>query len=133
MPPIQILVADSHPLVRDIAAHRFAEVDGLQVIGTASSAADTLRAVADCRPDVLFLGLDLQDVHGIQVITTLRDRQEPLQIIAFGGENRPEFIRCVLEAGADAYLLKEEANDLLADTVIRLANGERGWFRPERQ
>ncbi len=130
MHPIQILVADPHPLVRDIAAHRFAEVDGFQVIGTTASGADTLQAVSDCRPDVLLLGLDFQDVHGVRVITMLRNRQEPIQIIALGDENSQDYIRCVLGAGADAYLLKDEANDLLADTITRLEKGERGWFRP---
>lgn len=131
MHPIQILVADPHPLVRDIASHRFAEVDGFQVIGTTSSGVDTLQAVSDCRPDVLLLGLDFQDVHGVRVITMLRNRQEPIQIIALGDENSQDYIRCVLGAGADAYLLKDEANDLLADTVTRLFQGEKGWFRPE--
>ena len=124
MHPIHILVADPHPLVRDIASHRFAEVDGFQVIGTASSGIDTLQAVSDCRPDVLLLGLDFQDVHGVRVITMLRNRHEPLKIIALGDEKNQDYIRCMLGAGADAYLIKEEANDLLTETVTRVVQGE---------
>ncbi|HVN54625.1 MAG TPA: response regulator transcription factor [Anaerolineaceae bacterium] len=131
MQPLSVLVADPHALFRDIAAHQLADQDGMQIIGMAGSGASTLQAVVDTCPDVLFLGLDFQDIHGIQIISTLRERNLPLRIIAFGGENRPEFIRCVLDAGADAYLLKDEANPLLVESVHRLFAGEKGWFRPQ--
>jgi two-component system, NarL family, nitrate/nitrite response regulator NarP len=130
MEPVQILVADPHRLVRDITAHRIAEMDGYKLVGSVCTGAETLQAVADQHPDLLLLALDFQDLHGIRVISALKDCQEAVRILVLGCENRPDFIRCVLDAGADAYLLKDEATDLLPESIVRLSSGEKGWFRP---
>jgi DNA-binding NarL/FixJ family response regulator len=130
MEPVQILIADPHPLVRDIIAGRMGEEKDFQVIGAAASGGETLQAVSRHNPDILLLDLDFQDMYGLKVIYTLRECNNPVRIIVVGSESRPEFIRCVLDAGADVYILKEEATDLLVDAVKRLSGGEKGWFRP---
>ena len=57
--PLKVLVADGQPVVRDGLRALFGSVEGIALVGEATSAADVLREVQLHQPDVLVLDLEL--------------------------------------------------------------------------
>lgn len=71
-PPIRVLIADDHAVVRR-GLRTFLEVQGdIEVVGETGDGAGTVAAVADLHPDVVLLDLKLPGQDGVAVLRALR-------------------------------------------------------------
>jgi len=65
-----ILIVDDHPSFR-ATARAILEADGFQVVGEAEDGTSALDAVHRLRPDIVLLDVQLPDMDGFTVATTL--------------------------------------------------------------
>lgn len=54
---VTVVLADDHPVVRDGLPALLGSVPGINVVGTASSGREAVRAAVTLRPDVLVLDI----------------------------------------------------------------------------
>ncbi len=104
--PIRLLVADDHPIVRDGLAAVLGTQPDLQVVGAAGDGEEALRLVAELRPDVLLLDLEMPRLDGVRVLRRLQETHAGLPTIVFTAFDTDERIVEALRAGARGYLLK---------------------------
>ena len=104
--PIQILVGDDHPVVREGLIAMLGTQPDFAVVGEAGSGPDVVRAVLRQQPDVLLLDLELPGFDGVEVIRQLRERAPDVRIVVLTAFDRDEQIVGAIRAGADGYLLK---------------------------
>jgi DNA-binding NarL/FixJ family response regulator len=104
---IRVVLVDDHPVVR--AGMRLV-LDGagdVVVVGEGASGADALRLVAEHRPNVLVLDVNLPDVSGVEVTRRLRERgRAPAILVLTVHDDRATIFR-LLKAGANGYVLKD--------------------------
>jgi DNA-binding NarL/FixJ family response regulator len=133
MPPesIRLVIVDGHPLVRaGLRMVLTAAGERITVVGEGASGADALRLVAQHQPDVLALDLNLPDLNGIEVSRRLRAQAASTAILILTFYNDAATIFCLQEAGANGYVLKEDAAETLTSAVLAVAHGER-WLGPK--
>ena len=126
MDKITIILCDDHPSVRQ-GLHFFLDAqDDLDVIGETESGEGAVKLAEELAPDVVLMDLQLQ-LNGIDGATATREvkRISPrTQVVVLTSFSNNGDVFPALRAGATAYLLKDAAMDMIADTVRRAARGE---------
>jgi DNA-binding NarL/FixJ family response regulator len=128
MPPVRVVIADDHPVVRSGIREMLDAADDLEVIGEAGSGEEALRVVEEKQPDVLLLDVEMPKLSGVEVAQHLQAESSPVRLLALSSYDDQEYVRGLLEGGASGYLTKENAPDLIVEAVRAVARGEVRWF-----
>jgi two-component system response regulator NreC len=129
-PPITVVLADDHKVVRS-GLRVLLQSDGrFEVLGEAGSVAGTIETVLACRPRVLVLDLNMGGDSSLEAIPRLRSEAPETQIVVLTMQEDPEFARAALRSGAVGYVLKDAADSELMDAVLLAAAG-RTYLTPQ--
>lgn len=104
---IRLLVVDRHPITRFGLAHVVDAQSDLRVVGEAGTVADALHRADALRPDVVSIGITLQDGNGLELARELRDRYARLGIVILTSRDEDDVLFRALETGVSAFVSKE--------------------------
>ena len=99
--------------------------DDLEVVGEAGDLASARAAVAEQKPRVLVLDVNLPDGLAVDAIPELREGSPETAIVLLTMERDLTLARRALDAGAQGYLFKDSAHLELIEAVRAAAGGER--------
>lgn len=105
-PPIRMIVADDHPVVRDGLVAILSTQPDFEIVATAGTGRETTRLVSELQPDVLLLDLEMPEMDGVETLQHLRDSQISVRTVVFTAFDTDERIVGAVQAGAQGYLLK---------------------------
>ena len=130
MNPIRVIIADDHEMVRKgIRSWLDAEAD-IEVIDDLERGKDIIPKMEILLPDVLLIDLHFPDIHGLDVIRSLRAKGNPTPILVMTGYEKQR-AKAVLEAGANGFISKEESKERVIEAVRWAARKEDGmWISP---
>jgi DNA-binding NarL/FixJ family response regulator len=130
MNPIRVLIADDHEMVRKgIRTWLESETD-IEVVDDIERAKDIGIKVNHHKPDVLMIDLHFPDLHGLDVIRSLRASGDTTPILVMTGYEKQR-AKAVLEAGANGFISKEESKERVIEAVRWAAKREDGlWISP---
>lgn len=128
MTMVRVVVADDHPIVRSGIRELLERTVDIEVIGEASTGKEALKLVREMVPDILLLDMQLPDMQGIEVARELHQSGSTVKILVLSAHDDPYYIQELLENGAQGYLVKEEAPEVLIDAVRGIAQGQQGWI-----
>ena len=120
---IRIFLLDDHEVVRRGIAELLSTVDGLEVVGEAGTAHDTLPRVLACRPDVAILDARLPDGNGIDVCRDIRSALPSTYCLILTSYDDQDAVLASILAGASGYVLKEVRTAGLVDAIRQVALG----------
>jgi DNA-binding NarL/FixJ family response regulator len=123
-PPISVVIADDHEVVRRGLSMMIEDEPDMTLLGTASSGREALAVVAATQPNVLLLDIQLPDGDGITVAGQLHAQHPQLVILMLTSFSDDARIYAALRAGASGYLLKEMSGDALVAAIRGAARGE---------
>lgn len=109
---ISVLVVDDDFRVAEVHCAYVSAVAGMQVVGVAHTAADTLAAVRRSRPDLVLLDNYLPDRSGIQLCAELTGTAVDVMMVT--ADRSTASVRSALSAGAVNYLIKPFNSEQLA-------------------
>lgn len=121
---IRVVLADDHALVRRALRLLLDCEDDVAVIAEASDLTSALRHVDGHQPHVLVLDLGMSDGSSSEAIRRLRERAPETQIVIVTMEENPMFAQRALGAGAIGFVLKDRADEELAEAIRLAARGE---------
>jgi DNA-binding LytR/AlgR family response regulator len=113
---IRTLIVDDEPVARQILRDELASVVDVEIVGEAENGSHALRQIAELRPDLVFLDLQMPGLGGFEVIQRLPEDVLPVIIIVTAYDQHA--IRA-FEAGALDYLLKPVSQERLEKAVDR--------------
>jgi DNA-binding NarL/FixJ family response regulator len=132
MPPIRVLLADDHALVRAGLKRVLDAERDVVVVGEVEDGAAALEALERTDADVLVLDLAMPGVDGFGVLARARDVRPGLRILVLTMHADPAYVARAVREGADGYLLKDSAvEDLMAG--VRAVHGGEQFFTPRIQ
>lgn len=115
MPPIRILLADDHTLVRQGLRHLCEGMGGFTVVAEAANGAQVVALARTVRPDVILMDIVMPDVDGVSAIRQVICENPAARIIALTMYREEQYMLDAIRAGARGYLLKTvDARDLIA-------------------
>ncbi len=116
-PPIRIIVADDHPIVRDgLIAILGTQLD-FEIVGKADDGAEALAQVAALQPDVLLLDLEMPRLDGVETLRRLKEASSPTRVIVFTAFDTDDRIVAAVQNGAQGYLLKGAPRDEIFNAI----------------
>ena len=105
-----------------------AKVSGISVLGVSESAVDVLKALKSKEADVLLVHLGTKDLDGIELIRQLRESHPTVHVLVCTASNKTEDIFAAMNAGADAYVLRDNFSGL--ESAIRSVKLGTVWLDP---
>jgi DNA-binding NarL/FixJ family response regulator len=123
-PPIRVLLADDHALVRAGIRSLLQGLDGIEVVGEAGDGHETLRLAAKLRPDIVLLDIGMPGLNGLQVAARLAKLDGAIRIVIVSMHTFEEYVTLALRAGCAGYLIKGSAATELEIAVRAVARGE---------
>jgi DNA-binding NarL/FixJ family response regulator len=117
----RILIADDHVLFNDGVKHLLAS--DFSDIHQVFSGIDVERAVAQLRPQLLLLDINLPGMDGLELSKRLKKDNATLKIILLSMYNDQKFIRLAEEIGVEGYLLKSTTQRGLLSGIYAVLNG----------
>jgi DNA-binding NarL/FixJ family response regulator len=97
---------------------------GYEVIGVAADSVSAVRAATELQPDIIMMDLTMPRTIGIDAIAQIKREHSHIKIIALTFHREDEYIRATLEAGADAYILKDDSRTELFNALANVASGK---------
>ena len=120
----RILVVDDHPIVRQGLALMVNREADLVVCGEAEDATSAMLVLVSARPDVLIVDISLNGPDGIDLLKTIRIQHPSLPVLILSMHDESIYAERALRAGANGYIMKQEATEKVLVAVRRILNGE---------
>jgi two-component system LytT family response regulator len=112
---VRALIVDDEELGRRVLRTLLASEDDVEVVGEAASASEARRKIAEQRPDLVFMDIEIPGGSGIEVV---RQIEEPLPYVIFVTAH-PEFALPAFELQAMDYLVKPVQRPRFAGSILR--------------
>jgi two-component system, NarL family, response regulator NreC len=122
---VSVVLVDDHAVVRSALRALLDGQPDLEVVGEAGDVAGGRAAMAEVRPRVLVLDVNLPDGLAVDALPDLRRESPETEIVLLTMERDLTLARRALEAGAKGYLFKDSAHLELIEAVRAAASGER--------
>ena len=115
MPPIRILIADDHTLMRQGLRQLCEGMGGFTVVAEAEDGAQAVALARTTQPDVILMDIVMPDLDGVEAIRQIMREMPAARIIALTMYRQEQYMLDAIRAGARGYLLKTvDADELIA-------------------
>jgi two-component system chemotaxis response regulator CheB len=111
-----VLVVDDSALIRAVVRDLIGEIDGFEVIGTASDGPEALAAVKALAPEIVTLDVEMPGMDGLAVLERIM-RESPRPVVMLSGAETAGGVDLTLRAldlGAVDFVRKESASGAAA-------------------
>jgi len=122
---IKVLIADDHQLFREGISNLLFTSDTIEVIAQAENGLEALEKVKHFKPDVVLLDIAMPEMNGIEACKRLKKGFPDVKIITVSMHSDKQYVKGVLEAGADGYLLKNCTLRQLTDAIHSVHDGKK--------
>lgn len=94
-----------------------------EVVGVAADGMSAIRSVSDLQPDIVLMDLTMPRTSGMDAIVQIKRKHPHIKIVALTFHKEDKYIHATLEAGADAYVLKDDSRTELFNALANVATG----------
>jgi DNA-binding NarL/FixJ family response regulator len=120
----RVIVVDDHPIVRQGLAQMIDREPDLTVCGQAEEARSALQAIATLKPDIVVIDISLNGPSGLEILKTIRQTDPKLKVLILSMHDELVYAERALRAGANGYIMKQEATEAVLVALRRILGGE---------
>jgi DNA-binding NarL/FixJ family response regulator len=120
----KVLVVDDHPIVREGLAQMINREPDLTVCGEAEEMHGALQMTGALKPDILIVDISLNGPDGLDLLKSIRANDPSLPILILSMHDEAIYAERALRAGANGYIMKQEATDKVLVALRRILNRE---------
>jgi DNA-binding NarL/FixJ family response regulator len=129
MASYRVVIADDHVMFRQGLKRILQEVADLEVVGEAGDGLELLALLNKIVPDMVILDISMPKLRGIEAIREIGLSHPEVKVLILTMYKDMDFLHQAIAAGADGYLLKEDAEQEMF-SAIEAIRGERMYVSP---
>ncbi len=122
-PPIRVLLADDHDILRQGLQLLLETQPDIEVVGEARTGRDAIERTLHLKPDVAIVDITMPDMDGLEVCRHIHRQQPTTQVLILTMHESEEYFLQALHMGAAGYLVKKAAPTDLIAAVRTVAHG----------
>jgi DNA-binding NarL/FixJ family response regulator len=119
-----VFVVDDHPIVRQGLTLLINQEADLTVCGEAEEMHSALSAIQATRPDILIVDISLNGPDGLELLKNIRLTSPRLPVLILSMHDESIYAERALRAGANGYIMKQEATEKVLVALRRILSGE---------
>lgn len=117
----RIVLADDHVLIRQGLGGLIKGEAGLEVVGEAGDGFELLALLPVVTPHMVILDISMPNLRGIEAVHAIKKKYPDVKLLVL--TMHKEYLQQALSAGADGYLLKEDADRDLFSAIENIRQG----------
>lgn len=117
----RLLIADDHPLLRNVVGEMLAPA--YEIVALVEDGQAAIEATAQHRPDLALLDISMPVVNGLQAARYMRGHWPEVRIIFLTQQTDPAYLEEAFRLGAQGYVWKRKAGSELLLAVQRVLAG----------
>ena len=121
---ITVLIADDHPVFRGGLRQVIENAMGLRVVAEAENGAVALRLLAEKRPQVAVLDVDMPEVDGFEVVRTARRQRIEVEVVFLTMHKDEDVLNEALSLGVRGFVVKDSAVNDIAESIRAVVAGQ---------
>lgn len=122
--PINLLIADDHQIVIDGIKSILEEEESVSVIAEASNGEEVLAFLRSATVDIAIVDINMPKMSGIEVTKVMKEKYPEIKVLILTMYNNVEFIKNLMEVGADGFILKNTGKIELLTAIEQLQKGD---------
>ncbi|MEU1615872.1 response regulator [Actinacidiphila glaucinigra] len=123
---IRVLLAEDQSMVREALAALLGLEGDIEVVAQVARGEDVVGAARDAGAQVALLDIEMPGaMTGLDAAAAVRAELPGVRVVIVTTFGRPGYLRRAMEAGADAFLVKDAPAGQLAEAVRRVLRGEK--------
>jgi len=121
--PLSILLADDHVMFRRGVRKIIQGMDAVEVVGEASDGFELLELLKKTAPDLVILDISMPNLRGLEATREIKIINPKVKVLILTMHKDREYLYHAFTAGAEGYLLKEDADTELLAAIDTLRQG----------
>lgn len=124
MKKLKVIICDDHAIFRNGLRLLLERVENLEVVGEASNGKEFIELVAQRDADIAFIDISMPQMDGIEATEKAMSIKPSLKIIALTTYDDDDFIKNMLLAGAEGYMLKNSSIEEFRRAIQKVSKGD---------
>lgn len=120
---LRILLVDDHGFVREGLKALIRVQPDMEVVGEAEDGEAALKKTDDCIPDIVVMDISMPRMNGTEATKQMKAACPAIKVLALSMHEDATYLRGLLEAGANGYVLKRSAPQELIQALRSVAAG----------
>ena len=126
----KILLVEDQKLMRIGIKSLFSDYPELEIIGEATSGKEAIEKSKLIKPDIVLMDIGLPDITGIDATKQILEYNNNIKVIILTSHITEDEVTASLQAGANAYVIKDIHTDFLMN-IIKMVKLGAMWLDPQ--
>lgn len=120
MPTFKIAIADDYPVYRDGLQVTLSADENLELIFEADNGKELLDKMEGSLPDLVIMDYKMPVMDGMTATRHIKEKYPSVKILVISMFHDDQFIRHLMDNGADGYLLKDAEPEEILSAIRKL-------------
>ncbi|MCQ2740175.1 MAG: response regulator transcription factor [bacterium] len=120
---IRILLTEDQKLTRIGLKALFNDYSDIEIISEATNGKEAIEKSRLTKPDIILMDIGLPDISGISATKKILEENNNIKVIMLTSHVNDIDVIAALEAGANAYIIKDIPTDILINVIRMVRNG----------
>jgi DNA-binding NarL/FixJ family response regulator len=121
--PFSILLADDHVMFRRGVRRIIQSISDVEVVGEAGDGFELLELLKKTSPRLIILDISMPNLRGLEATREIKIINPDVKVLILTMHKDKEYLYHAFSAGAEGYLLKEDADSELISAIDTLRRG----------
>jgi len=119
----QIVLADDHVMFRRGVKRIVQSLGDVEVVGEAGDGLELLEVLKKTQPQMVIMDISMPNLRGLEATREVKNLHPDVKILILTMHKDKEYLYHAFSAGAEGYLLKEDADTELLSAIDTLRRG----------
>jgi len=122
--PARIVLADDHPLIREMLRRMLSEQSDLEVAGEATNGREALELCRRLRPELVLLDIRMPEMDGLEATRAIKSEFPRTIVLLLTAHEDPNCMAQAIVGGASGYVLKCATPKQIIGEIRKVLRGE---------